>query len=151
MIVLSFDLDRKGRPVVPLFASPISARAVALEAAGESSPQPVEIRALVDTGAGRSFVQASILERLGLDPLGMESISYHSPTTGATPRTARLYALQLFFAGVSGGLLSADLEVAEIDDLSGLGVDMLLGRDMLDRCLLIYSGHEGRFTIAFGV
>jgi hypothetical protein len=150
MIVLSFDLDQKGRPVVVLFATPSASRIAALEAAGESSPSPIETRALVDTGAGRTFVQASLLRRLDLDSLGVGHLHYHTLDTEGMPKAARLFALQPFFAGVPGGLLTADLEVAEVEDLSGLGVDMLLGRDVLDQCLLFYAGPERRFTLAFG-
>ena len=147
MIVLSLDLDWKGRPVVDLFATPRASRSAALEAAGETSPRPVDIRALVDTGASRSLVQTSILERLELDSLGTELVN--TPTTGSSPKVAHVYAIQLFFAGVPGGLLTPDLQVVEAEDLSGFGVSMLLGRDVLSRCLLIFNGHEGRFTIAF--
>ena len=148
MIVLSFDTDGKGRPVVDLFAAPRVSRIAAMKAAGESSPEPVQVRALADTGASRSFVQTSILERLELVSLGTELV--HSLPTGSSPKLARLFAIQLFFSGVPGGVITPDLQVAEAEDLSGFGVDMLLGRDVLNRCLLIYNGHEGRFTIAFG-
>jgi hypothetical protein len=148
VIVLSFDLDRMGRPVVALFAAPTAARIAALEAVGELSPRPVEIRALVDTGASRSFVQASVLEQLELDSLGTDLI--HTPTTGPSPKLARVYALQLFFPGVTGGQLAADSQVVELEDLSGFGVDMLLGRDVIGRCLLVFSGPENRVTMAFG-
>ena len=33
--------------------------------------------------------------------------------------------------------------------LSVQGIEALVGRDILDRCLLIYNGSEGRFTFAF--
>jgi hypothetical protein len=105
---------------------------------------------LIDTGAGRTFVQASVLAQLDLDALGAGFIHFHTPDTEGAPKQARLFAVQLFFAGVPGGLLTPDLEVAEVKDLSGLGVDMLLGRDVLDRCLLFYTGPERRFTLAFG-
>jgi hypothetical protein len=94
-----------------LFATPSASRIAALEAAGEPSPRPIEIRALVDTGAGRTFVQASVLAQLDLDSLGLGLINFHTPDTGAVPNQARLFAIQLFFAGVPGGLLTPNLEV----------------------------------------
>ena len=33
-------------------------------------------------------------------------------------------------------------------DLSGIRVGLLLGRDVLSRCLLVYDGSRGRFTLA---
>jgi hypothetical protein len=55
----------------------------------------------------------------------------------------------LFFAGVPGGRLDPDLRVVEAEGLGGLGVEVLLGRDVLGRSLLFFSGPEGRFTLAF--
>jgi hypothetical protein len=37
----------------------------------------------------------------------------------------------------------------EAEDLAGLGVELLLGRDILKRLLLIINGPEDQFTIAF--
>jgi hypothetical protein len=60
-----------------------------------------------------------------------------------------VYAVQLFVAGVPQGLIDADLRVAEAENLrAALGVEVLLGQDVLRRCLLIQNGPEGRFTLA---
>jgi hypothetical protein len=148
MIVLSFDLDASGRPVVELYASVSRPMATAMESAGEMPPRPVVIRALVDTGASRSLVQSSIPRSLELDPVGIDYLN--TASTGGTPIACPVYSINLFFAGVPNGTLDSDLRVVEIEDLSGLGVDMLLGRDVLDRCLLVYTGPESRFTLVFG-
>jgi len=50
---------------------------------------------------------------------------------------------------VPGGRLAADLRVVEAEDLRGLGVEVLLGQDVLGRFLLFFNGPEGRFTVAF--
>jgi len=39
--------------------------------------------------------------------------------------------------------------VVEAEDLRGLGVEVLLGQDVLGRFLLFFNGPEGRFTVAF--
>jgi hypothetical protein len=46
------------------------------------------------------------------------------------------------------GLLATDLDVVAAEELSGTGVEALLGRDILGRGLLIYDGLERRFTLA---
>jgi hypothetical protein len=147
MIVLSFDADGRGRPVITLFLAAGAPRIAALEALGETPPAPVEVRALVDTGASRTAVQESVLDRLGLDPVGADSL--YTASTGKTPKEVDAYAVQLFFAGVPGGRLDPDLRVVEAEDLGGLGVEVLLGRDVLGRSLLFFSGPEGRFMLAF--
>jgi hypothetical protein len=111
-------------------------------------PRPVAVRALVDSGAARSIVQASIPGVLGLDPV--DAVELHTASTDGTPTEHPVFAISLFFSGFPGGMLDPDLRVVEIGDLGGLGAAMLLGRDVLDRCLLIYAGPERRFTIAFG-
>ena len=147
MIVPSFDVDGRGRPVITLFLAAGALRIAALEALGEASPAPVEVRAPVDTGASRTTVQKSVLDRLGLDPVGADSL--YTASTGKTPKEVDAYAVQPSFAGVPGGRLDPDLRVVEAEDLGGLGVDVLLGRDGLGLCLLSFNGLEGRFTLAF--
>ena len=46
------------------------------------------------------------------------------------------------------GLLATDLDVVAAEELSGSGVEALLGRDILGRGLLIYDDLERRFTLA---
>jgi hypothetical protein len=147
MIVLTFDVDPKGRPIIELFVAASVPRITALEALGAAPPSPVMVRALVDTGANRTNVQKSILDRLGLEAVGEELV--HTASTAGEPKQVGACAVQLFFAGVPGGRLAADLRVLEAEDLGGLGVEMLLGRDILDWFLLFFNGPEGRFTLAF--
>jgi hypothetical protein len=125
MIILSLDFDASGRPIVDLYASVSRPRAESMAEAGEGSPLPVPVRALVDKGASRSVVQASISEALGLDPVGVQSL--HTASTGGMPKELNVYAINLFVAGLAGATLDHDLRVLEIQDLSGLGVEMLLG------------------------
>jgi predicted aspartyl protease len=146
MIVLTADVDAKGRPVLTLFVAASVPRAAVLAAEGASAP-PVEARALIDTGASRTVVERSVLDQLGLDPVDEELI--YTASSGATPHVAGVYAVQLFVAGVPQGLIDADLRVAEAENLrAALGVEVLLGQDVLRRCLLIQNGPEGRFTLA---
>jgi hypothetical protein len=102
---------------------------------------------LIDTGASRTNVEKSVLNRLGLEPVGDEFV--HTASTAGKPKQVGAYAVQLFFAGVPGGQLAADLRVVEAEGLVALGVEVLLGRDVLGGFLLFFNGPEGRFTIAF--
>jgi hypothetical protein len=147
MIALSFERDWAGRPVIDLVATPSAPQIEAMGMAGEPSADSIPISALVDTGAGRSIMQRADLAKFDLIQLGTEWLN--TASSGETPLEVRVFAVQLLLTGVAGVTLAADLPVLEVEDLSGLGVDMLLGRDVLDRCLLFYSGQERRFTLAF--
>lgn len=147
MIVLTLRADHKGRPVIELFVAASAPRTAAMEALGVTPRPPIGVRALIDTGASCSNVQRSVLERLGLEPVG--EVLVQTASTAGTPKEVAAYAVQLFFAGVSGARFDADLRVVAADDLSALGVEMLLGRDVLGQCLLFFNGPEGRFTLAF--
>jgi hypothetical protein len=56
--------------------------------------------------------------------------------------------VDISLAGAITGLLATDLEVVAAEDLSGSGVEALLGRDILGRGLLVYDGLARRFTLA---
>jgi predicted aspartyl protease len=146
MITLTHDVDQKGRPVLTLYVAPSASRIAALHASGEEPPPPVEVRALVDTGATRTVIQRSVLASLGLDPVGVERV--HTASTGSEPREVGAFMVQLFIAGLRGGTLAQDLRAVEAENLSGLAVEVLLGRDVIDRFLLFLNGPEGRFTLA---
>ena len=98
----------------------------------------MRVRALLDTGASMTVVGRRFLEGLGAEPSG--TIQLHSSTTGGEPIPALLYAASLALAGDVTGVLAADLEVLAVEDLGGLGIQALLGRDVLNLCLLHYDG-----------
>jgi gag-polyprotein putative aspartyl protease len=146
MIILTAEVDAKGRPVLTLFVAASAPRASAPAAEGAPA-RPVEARALIDTGASRTVVERSVLRQLDLDPIDEELV--HTASSGATPRAAGVYTVQLFVAGAPQGLIDADLRVVEAEDLRvALGVEVLLGQDVLRRCLLIQNGPDGQFTLA---
>ena len=146
MIVLNFGTDTKGRALIDMYLAASAPRVTALELSGETPPRPVAVRAMIDTGATRTNVQKSVLEMLGLDPVGAELV--HTASTAATPKEVGAYAVQLFLPAVSNGQIASDLRVLEAEDLSSLGVEVLLGLDVLEKCLLFYNGPAGQFTIA---
>lgn len=141
MPILSLRLDHAGRPTVELY--------VGLSAAEAEFRPPcpaVPVRALVDTGAGKTNIVQWVLDRLGVSPVGQ--VLVHTASTGPAPVLADLYAVEISLGGETTGLLATDLEVVAAKDLSGSGVEALLGRDVLGRGLLVYDGLEERFTLA---
>jgi hypothetical protein len=104
----------------------------------------LRVRALLDTGASRTVVECRFLEDLGAEVTGTTRI--HSSTTGDEPVPALMLAASLALAG---DVLAADLEVLAAADLGGLGIQVLLGRDILNLCLLHYDGPGQAFAQTF--
>lgn len=145
MPILNLDVDVVGRLVVDLYVGMTAAEAEALGDEYQSRPAVRQVRALVDTGAGRTVVARAVLEQLGLMPVG--DVTLHTATTEGTPVIATVYAVELSLAGETLGPVAAEQEVVGAEDLSGLGVDALLGRDILSRGLLVYNGLRRQFTL----
>jgi predicted aspartyl protease len=141
MRILSLRLDHAGRPMVELYVG-----VPAAEVEFRPSYLPVLVRAVVDTGATRTTVAQWVLDRLGLSPVGQ--VPFHTASTGQTPLPAHIYAVEISLGGEKTGLVATDLAVIAVEHLGALGVDALLGRDILGRGLLVYDGLEGRFTLA---
>lgn len=73
-----------------------------------------------------------------------------TPSTGAKPQTADQYDVSLTIIGAAGStpLNLRTLPVAAAE-LLHQGFEALLGRDILQQCLLTYNGSTGEFTLAF--
>lgn len=141
MPILSVPLDHAGRPIVELYVGVSTA-----EAEFRPSCPTVPVRALVDTGASKTNIVRWVFDRLGISPVSQVLI--HTASTGPTPSLADAYAVEILLGGEKTGLLATDLDVVAAEDLSGSGVEALLGRDILGQGLLVYDGLEGRFTLA---
>jgi predicted aspartyl protease len=144
---LTIGIDPGGRPIISLYVSAGAAEAAFRREEGYAVEPPIAVLALIDTGAGTSLIEESILKELGLEPVG--DITLHTASTGVAPVVSDMYAVELSLAGETMGLLATDLQVVAAKDLGGLSVEVLLGRDILKRCLLVYNGHAGLFTLAF--
>jgi hypothetical protein len=139
-----------GGPVLDAAVLVSAARLVALEAAGSPVPPLVQVRALLDTGASCSAVDQEILDSLGLVPTGEAELL--TPSTGRTPQRAFTYDVQVgIFAGRPGDLhfISDTVQVMASDLYVGQEIHMLIGRDILARCILNYNGADGIFTLAY--
>lgn len=123
-------------------------RAAALKTAGQSIPQLMPIRALVDTGASCTCVDPSILTELNLTPTGI--VNLNTPSTGTTPQQAEQFDVALFIPAPNGlPLFIKTMPVVASQLLASQGFHALLGRDVLSQCLFAYNGEFGVFTLAF--
>jgi hypothetical protein len=145
MPFLTFPINQGG-VLIDIYVALSSPRIDVLKEAGLTYPPPVKARALIDTGAGISGITPQIASALGLVPSGKLAIS--SATTGSGFQECNLYDVCLAFSQPSIKVLGVNIPVVELD-LSAIGPDALLGRDMLRQCLCIYDGQAGVFTLAF--
>jgi hypothetical protein len=121
-------------------------RRTALAAAKATVPPYVRLRMIVDTGATATVVDEAAIKPLGLSPTGLTPI--HTPSTGGTPATCATYDISLALYHVTQPLILGTIPVIA-SDFSSQGIHGLIGCDVLRRCLFVYDGVAGSFTLAF--
>jgi predicted aspartyl protease len=117
-------------------------------AAKKPIPQPIIIKALIDTGASCTCINETDLSKLGLPARGTTLI--HTPSTGGTPATVLQYDVSLMLAHLpSLGFKYFSTVPVIATDFSSRPFKALIGRDVLKECLLVYDGGAGIFSLAF--
>jgi len=135
-------------PVIQIRVEVASALAASLIAAKQIVPNPIDGIALIDTGATITSIDASILTRLGINPVGVANVG-----TAAGPQQQSTYAARLSFPGTP--LPGFELPQVIGCDLSGQTVLNqqpligLIGRDVLASAVLVYNGSAGMFSLSF--
>jgi hypothetical protein len=116
--------------------------------AGLPVPKPVVVDALVDTGASHTCVDPWVLRKLSLSPTGTTQVS--TPSTGETPAEHELYdmSLTIYAADEQPPLVHETIAVIGCR-LTPQGMDVLIGRDVLEGCLLVFDGVSGTFSLAY--
>lgn len=131
-----------GGPVVQIFVGPSTALAESVAARDVTLAVPVQVTALVDTGASGTVLNPEIIRRLGLSPVGTALI--HTPST-TVPVQCNRYQVNVYFPH---DVVVEDVVAIEAP-LGGQSIQCLIGRDVLRNGLLIYVGHANQFTLAF--
>jgi hypothetical protein len=120
----------------------------ALTAASQPIPRSVHVQGLIDTGASCSCVDPSVLRQLQLTPTGSSPVN--TPTTGHQVAYADQYDISLMTGSPNEApLIRGTLAVLEAILLAPQGFHAIIGRDVLDACLLVYDGKLGLFSIAY--
>lgn len=138
-----------GGPIVNAVVHVSEGRRSALQAQQIAVPSPQNIRALIDTGASFSSVEPRVLQDLALTPTG--TIDFVTPSTGQGVVTTDTYDIDLVIYRTPSDppLLMPNLRVAACELFLRQGIHALLGRDVLSRCILVYNGDVGMFSLAF--
>jgi len=106
----------------------------------KSIPEPVTVKALIDTGATSCVIQEDIPKKLNLQPVGEVNIS--------TPSSKECKCFQYYMrmSIPSHGLIYEGPFIAA--PLDGQNVSCLIGRDVLKDSILIYIGNNNQFTLS---
>lgn len=138
-----------GGPIVNAVVQVSEGRRAALNSAGQTEPPMQAIRALIDTGASFTSIEPKVLQDLSLTPTG--TIDFVTPSTGQNVATADTYDVDLSIYRTQNDppLLMANLRVAACELFLKQGIHALIGRDVLSRCIFVYNGDLGHFSLAF--
>ncbi len=126
------------------------ARRNALVTANQVAPDIIPIRAMIDTGASCTCVDPSVLKTtLSLTPTGNTAVV--TPSTGNQPVNVDQYDICLIVPGKQDDapFFIPNLPVVCMELLGAQGFHALIGRDVLARCVLLYNGSIGWFTLAY--
>ena len=123
-----------------------TARAEVLKRAGRAPVPPIWVTALLDTGASCSVIDSSVVRTLNLIQAG--TVEAHTPSAAGLVQSLNLYDVCLAFAKPQVKVMSMNLPVAEAR-LADQGFLALIGRDVLNQCLLVYNGPLKSFSISF--
>lgn len=108
----------------------------------EAVPEPVSIRALIDTGSPITVIREGIVDRLGIDPAGIEWL-----TTALSSYTqCPVYLVRLLFSQDDTDD-AIEVTAAEVP-LPYQNVECLIGRDVLRYAVLTYIGFKNTFTLS---
>ena len=146
MPILTYPISLDGL-ALDVLISLSRANTQALRRAGQAVPQPLRLRALIDTGADiTSFVDASVAS-LGLLPLGPLAVNTANGLT-----MVNRYAVNLTLLAPGGNasrnLVRPNLAVLGMAN-APIGFDVMIGMDLLRDCLLVVDAPANLFTLAF--
>jgi len=130
--------------LAPNSTSWLGLRVLSVEAVGvfRSISSPVSVTALVDTGAQTTVLSPDVIAQLGLQPVG--AVPIITPTT-TDPVPCDLYHVNVYF---SSDVIIENVLAAQAP-LIGHGFQCLIGRDVLQKGMLVYIGNQNQFTLTF--
>lgn len=128
-------------PLVQVTVSVPKGVADAMVRQGTPVPAPVTGMALIDTGAMFSGIDDAAAQALGVPVVDV--IQTHS----ASHANTEMYVYPIYF-DVVGSPIGMDVSRCAGCALSSQGLLMLLGRDVLSLCLLVYNGTTGAFSLS---
>jgi len=139
-----------GQPLVPALLRCSRYREEALKIAGQPVPEWANTLLLVDTGASNTCIDPYFLQALDIPSSG--SVDMHTPSTGNNVHSCYLYDVQLSIRNTDSAFPPLHISLLPVMGTSLLnqGIGGLLGRDVLQDCLLVMNpAHFGYFTLSY--
>jgi hypothetical protein len=145
MPILNSQLNARGHAIVDLVVVPDAIRRRAVTTAGQRPPT-VQAQGLIDTGATFTAIDLQVRQQLNLAPFRIRRVT----VPGAqVPRRVFTYKVDLFILGPTGNhFYCPSLSVVETR-LTQLGVEILVGCDVLAKCQFDHHGSAGTFSLAY--
>ena len=109
---------------------------------GIAIPPLTSLNALVDTGASFTVIQQGKIDSLNLQPVGERQII---GVSDEKPGRYPIYRVRLFI----NGLVEFDLSATVMPLYLPYKTECLIGRDILDRGILVYNGPEKSFRLKY--
>ena len=135
-------------PIVTCFFAVSEPRRKAILAAGGQPPAAFQGLGLIDTGASCTSIDPSVITALNLTPTGRASVL--TPSTGATLHETDQFDIALLIpADNLAPLFVSAMPVISSELLQAQGFHALIGRDVLQSCILTYNGSMNLFTLAY--
>lgn len=129
-------------PVIQVAFSLSTAMATAMVGQGDEVPKPISGFALLDTGASHTCIDDDIAKTLQLP--AVDKVNMCSASHASTEQNVYPVHIELTGTGVE-----FDVNKAMGATLKPQGIDALIGRDVLQNCMLVYNGPTGQITLAF--
>ena len=128
-------------PVVHVSITAEESVSKALAQQGQTPPPPKTGWGLIDTGASNTCVDDQLAQDLRLPVIDVVTVS--SASHESTQQN--VYPVQIAIPGLRLNLQAPKAIGAA---LAAQGLAVLIGRDVLQRCIFIYNGPAGSITIA---
>ena len=140
------QINNPGGALITVLIGVSKPRATALQNSGQSIPSVITAQGLIDTGASGLCIDSTIAQQLLLQPTGTAPML--TPSTGNIPQIVPVYDISLRIPHDGSSLDFGSVPAVE-SILLNQGFGVLIGREVLSRCLLIYDGVIGYFTLSF--
>jgi hypothetical protein len=114
---------------------------------GLQHPPPVRAEFVIDTGADRTMVNDRILLNLGLQPT--ESTRVLTSSSAGKPETCDVYDISLEMRGKGNAAWRSSSLAVLGRHLPNDSIEGMIGRDILDRMVLVYDGPQRMFRLHF--
>lgn len=149
MPLIDGTIDHRDGAAVGVFVGVSRSRDAALLRVGHRVPERVPVRLQIDTGSALTGFLRFVFEKLEIGPFRTVQVGTPS-TTPDRPHTANQYDVVLYL--VSGTELTPIDNVHAIDPQDfhpTEGVQGIIGRDVLDRCVFTFAGPDRQFHLAW--